>query len=396
MPRGSRTRSPALACTQTPSSFRSSLPSCTRMNSSWVGWMCTGTNWPGSLLVSNAKVESVTALGKYTCPRMFQVLPEYPVPLCVMPFSSAAMLSTPFVAVTMTLSRAHQLSSACGRHEWASLTLPCKSLKFKISVGNSVRGGRPMSKPLHSQHALVTGGGRGIGRAVAAVLSEAGAVVTVLGRHRATLDEAIASGAAQFAAVADVADAASVKSAIAEAVARQPIDILVANAGAAESAPFGRSDAALFQRMMDVNFMGVVHATQAVLPGMIERRQGRIVAIASTAGLKGYAYVSAYSAAKHAVIGLVRSLALETAKSGVTVNAVCPGFTETDLLEGSIDNIIKKTGRSREQAVAELSKHNPQGRLVAPSEVADAVLWLCGEGAGAITGQAIAVAGGEV
>ena len=162
------------------------------------------------------------------------------------------------------------------------------------------------------------------------------------------------------------------------------------------SAPFGRSDAALFQRMMDVNFMGVVHATQAVLPGMVERRRGRVVAIASTAGLKGYAYVSAYSAAKHAVIGLVRSLALETARTGVTVNAVCPGFTETDLLEGSIDNIMKKTGRSREQAVTELSKHNPQGRLVAPTEVADAVVWLCGDGAGAITGQAIAVAGGEV
>ena len=146
-----------------------------------------------------------------------------------------------------------------------------------------------MSKPLHSQHALVTGGGRGIGRAIAAALAEAGAVVTVLGRNRTTLDEAVASGAAQFAVAADVADAASVKSAVAEAAARQPIDILVANAGAAESAPFGRSDAALFQRMMDVNFMGVVHATQAVLPGMLERRRGRVVAIASTAGLKGYA-----------------------------------------------------------------------------------------------------------
>ena len=247
-----------------------------------------------------------------------------------------------------------------------------------------------------SSHALVTGGGRGIGRAIATALSEAGATVTVLGRNRATLDEAVASGAAQFAVVANVADPAPMKPAIAEAAARQPIDLLIANAGAAESAPFGRSDAALFQRMMDVNFMGVVHAAQAVLPGMLERRSGRIVAIASTAGLKGYAYVSAYSAAKHAVIGLVRSLALETAKSGVTVNAVCPGFTETDLLEGSIENIITKTGRSRNQAIAELAKHNPQGRLIAPSEVADAVLWLCGEGAGAITGQAIAVAGGEV
>jgi 3-hydroxybutyrate dehydrogenase len=253
-----------------------------------------------------------------------------------------------------------------------------------------------MSRLSRSSHALVTGGGRGIGRAVAAALTEAGATVTILGRNRATLEEAIAAGAAQFAEVADVADQTSIRSAIAVAAARQPIDILIANAGAAESAPFGRSDAALFQRMMDVNFMGVVHATQAVLPGMIERRRGRIVAIASTAGLKGYAYVSAYSAAKHAVIGLVRSLALETAKSGVTVNAVCPGFTETDLLEGSIDNIMKKTGRSREQAISELSKHNPQGRLVTPQEVADAVLWLCGEGAAAVTGQAIAVAGGEV
>ena len=253
-----------------------------------------------------------------------------------------------------------------------------------------------MSRLSRPSHALVTGGGRGIGRAVAAALTEAGAVVTILGRNRATLDDAVDSGAARFAGVADVADQASVTAAIAEASHRQPIDILIANAGAAESAPFGRSDAALFRRMMDVNFMGVVYATQAVLPAMVERRHGRVVAIASTAGLKGYAYVSAYSAAKHAVIGLVRSLALETARSGVTVNAVCPGFTETDLLEGSIDNIMQKTGRSREQAVAELSKHNPQGRLVTPQEVADAVLWLCGDGAAAVTGQAIAVAGGEV
>src|SRR3954452_23641921 len=153
-----------------------------------------------------------------------------------------------------------------------------------------------MSKLSRSSHALVTGGGRGIGRAVAAALSEAGATVTILGRNRATLDEAVAAGAAQFAAVADVAAPASVESAIATAPARQPIDILMPNAGASESAPFGRSDAALFPRMMDVNFMGVVHATQALLPGMVERRRGRIVAIASTAGLKGYAYVSAYSA----------------------------------------------------------------------------------------------------
>jgi 3-hydroxybutyrate dehydrogenase len=247
-----------------------------------------------------------------------------------------------------------------------------------------------------SVHALVTGGGRGIGREVAATLARAGATVTIIGRHRATLDEAVSAGAAHFAGVADVADRSALHAAIGEAAARQPIDILIANAGIAESAPFVKSDAALFARMMDVNFFGVVHSIQAVLPSMRDRPYGRIVTIASTAGLKGYPYVSAYVAAKHAVVGLVRSLALELATTSVTVNAVCPGFTDTDLVAGSIDNIIRKTGRSREQATAELARHNPQGRLVAPAEVADAVLWLCGNGAGAITGQAIAVAGGEV
>jgi 3-hydroxybutyrate dehydrogenase len=249
-----------------------------------------------------------------------------------------------------------------------------------------------VAETLRNRHALVTGGSRGIGLAIGRRLREAGASVTIIGRDSAALDRAVRDGVADRGVVADVTDPAAVLS----ACRRSAIDLLIANAGAAESAPFGKSDPQLFRRMLDVNLMGVVHAAQAALGGMVQRGFGRIVAIASTAGIKGYPYVHAYCAAKHAVIGLVRSLAAETAATGVTVNAVCPGFTETDLVEESLARIVARTGRSRAEALAELVKHNPQGRLVEPGEVADAVLWLCGDAARSVTGQAIVVAGGEV
>jgi 3-hydroxybutyrate dehydrogenase len=250
-----------------------------------------------------------------------------------------------------------------------------------------------MTDALEGRHAIVTGGGRGIGRAIAAALTGAGASVTVMGRDGQALERVVADGQAVRAAIADVTDALALRQALLEG---PPVDLMIANAGTALSAPFIKSDSALFRRMLDVNLMGVVNASQAVLGGMVDRGFGRIIAIASTAGLKGYAYVSAYCAAKHAVIGLVRALALETATTGVTVNAVCPGYTDTDLVADSLERIVAKTGRSREEALAELVKHNPQKRLIDPKEVADVVLWLCGDKARSVTGQAIAVAGGEV
>jgi len=242
------------------------------------------------------------------------------------------------------------------------------------------------------RRAIVTGGGRGIGRAAAAALSDAGHEVTVLGRTKAILQEAVETGAAKAYRQVDVSDGPALAACL-ESIG--PVDILVNNAGIADSAPFAKSDLQFFRRLMAVNFESVVIAARAVLPGMIERGFGRIVSIASMAGLKGYPYVSAYVASKHAVVGLTRALAQEVAKTGVTVNAVCPGYVDTELVSQNAARIAAKTGRAAGDVTREFLKSNPQGRLIAPAEVADAILWLTGDLAAAVNGQAIAITGGE-
>lgn len=255
-----------------------------------------------------------------------------------------------------------------------------------------------MASDLNDQHVLVTGAGQGIGEAIARQLLTQGARVTVLGRRAEPLQKLLADHTQQCRMVlADVADELQVKTAFAQAVQAQgAINILINNAGQASSAPFMKMDVGLWQQMLAVNLSGTMFCMQQVLPAMAAAGWGRIANVASTAGLVGYAYVAAYVAAKHGVVGLTRALALEYAKSGITINAVCPGYTETEIVKNSIDRVVAKTGRTSAQALAEFVKSNPQGRLVQPQEVADTVLWLCGKGASAITGQSIAVAGGEV
>ena len=244
---------------------------------------------------------------------------------------------------------------------------------------------------LAGKTAFVTGGGSGVGAVIAGRLADAGAEVTICGRREAPL-AAVAAGHTRITTmVCDVTD----ETALAEAIATTAPDIVVANAGASASAPFTKTELADFRHMLDVNLIGTFLTLREGARIMSKRPWGRLIAIASTAGIKGYPYVAPYAAAKHGVVGLVKSVALELARKGVTANAVCPGFLDTEMTERSIANIVEKTGRSKEEARASLEATNPMHRLIPPADVAEAVLWLCSPGSDLVTGQAISVSGGE-
>lgn len=244
---------------------------------------------------------------------------------------------------------------------------------------------------LAGKSAFVTGGGSGVGAVIATRLAQAGAEVTICGRREAPLAAVAAGESGITATVCDITDEA----ALAQAIATAAPDIVVANAGASASAPFGRTELSDFRHMLDVNLIGTFLTLREGARAMSDKPWGRLIAIASTAGLKGYPYVAPYAAAKHGVVGMVKSVALELARKGVTANAVCPGFLDTEMTERSIANIVKKTGRSTAEARASLEATNPMHRLVPPEDVAQAVLWLCSPGSDMVTGQTISVSGGE-
>lgn len=257
--------------------------------------------------------------------------------------------------------------------------IACEGKNQTMGITNA-KGGR--------SRALVTGGGSGIGLAIARRLEADGMAVLITGR---TLSRLAATGLPH--AVMDVTDAGSVNAVMQE---HGPFTVVVSSAGVAPTAPALKTPASLWHDTLATNLTGTYNLAMATLPAMVEAGTGRFVAVASTAALRGYRYTMAYSASKHGVLGLVRTLALELAKTGVTCNAVCPGFTDTEIVRGAVQDIMAKTGRSEEQAMAAFTGDNPMARLVTPKEVADTVVWLCGAAAASVNGAAIPVDGGEL
>jgi NAD(P)-dependent dehydrogenase (short-subunit alcohol dehydrogenase family) len=255
---------------------------------------------------------------------------------------------------------------------------------------------------LEGRHAVVTGGSRGIGAAVARALAARGATLTLMSRSMDELKKQAEmlrseSNASVRAFVCDVSDNTSIRNAFAQATeVNGAVNVLVNNAGAAEGAPIAKMTREIWDRMIAVNLTSTYACAMEVIPAMLSARSGRIVNIASTAGLRGYKTMTAYCAAKHGVVGFTRALALETAKHGVTVNAVCPGYTDTDLTDSSVENLAGVFKVSEEEARAMLVRTIPRGSLITPAEVADAVAWLCAPEASAVTGIALPIAGGEV
>ena len=259
----------------------------------------------------------------------------------------------------------------------------------------------PERRWLEGRHAIITGGSRGLGAAIADALAARGADVTVLGRDAAALEQVSAQlrghGVAALALACDVTDAARVQSAFAEArAAHGDPYVLVNNAGQADGAPFLETTRALWDRMLAVNLTAAYLCTQQVLGAMLEHRAGRIVNVASTSGLRGYRNISAYTAAKHGLVGLTRALAAETVRHGITVNALCPAYADTDMARSAARTVMRDLGKTEAEATAAIARTVQRGTLIEPREVASAAAWLCSPDATGITGQAIAIAGGEI